>query len=51
VGGAFSYEITGTYDDWICEKLGRQSVLIELGSSSYSEFSRNYAALWAMARS
>jgi hypothetical protein len=51
VGGAFSYEITGTYDDWICEKLGRQSVLIELSSHYYSEFSRNYSALWAMARS
>jgi hypothetical protein len=51
VGGAFGYEITGTYDDWICEKLGRQSVLIELGSHYYSEFSRNYSALWAMARS
>lgn len=51
VGGAFGYEITGTYDDWICEKLGRQSVLIELASSSFSEFSRNRAALWAMARS
>lgn len=50
VSGAFSYEITGTYDDWICEKLGRQSVLIELATNS-SEFSRNKAALWAMARS
>lgn len=50
-GAAFSYEITGTYDDWICEKLGRQSVLIELATSTSSEFSRNRAALWAMARS
>lgn len=49
--GAFSYEITGTYDDWICEKLGRQSVLIELATSTSSEFSRNRSALWAMARS
>lgn len=51
VSGAFSYQITGTYDDWICEKLGRASVLIELASSSSPEFSRNKAALWAMARS
>ena len=50
VSGAFAYEITGTYDDWICEKLGRQSVLIEL-SINGAEFSRNKAALWAMARS
>lgn len=51
VSGAFSYEITGTYDDWLCEKLGRQSVLIELSSSSNAEFSRNKAALWEMAKS
>lgn len=50
VVGAFSYEITGTYDDWLCESLGRQSVLVELATNS-SEFSRNRLALWAMARS
>lgn len=49
--GAFSYEITGTYDDWLCEKLGRQSVLIEMATSSSAEFGRNKAALWEMARS
>ncbi len=49
--GAFSYEITGTYDDWLCEKLGRQSVLIELATSSNAEFNRNKAAMWEMARS
>jgi hypothetical protein len=51
VSGAFSYQITGTYDDWICEQLGRASVLIELATSTSSEFSRNKAALWAMAKS
>lgn len=51
VSGAFSYQITGTYDDWICETLGLPSVLIELSTSSNSEFSRNKAALWAMTRS
>ncbi|MES2630827.1 MAG: M14 family metallopeptidase [Patescibacteria group bacterium] len=50
-GSAFSYEITGTYDDWLCEKQGRQSVLLELASSSNAEFSRNKAAMWEMARS
>lgn len=49
--GAFSYEITGTYDDWLCEKLGSQSVLIELATSSSAEFARNKLALWQMARS
>lgn len=47
--GAFSYEVTGTYDDWICEKLGRASVLVELTTNSYAEFSRHKAALSAMA--
>lgn len=51
VSGAFSYEITGTYDDWLCQRYGYQSVLIELASSSNNEFSRNKAALWAMVRS
>jgi predicted deacylase len=50
-GGAFDYSITGTYDDWIREKLGLASVLVELSSNTNSEFSRNKAALWAMARS
>ena len=48
--GAFSYQITGTYDDWICEKLGLPSVLIELATSTNAEFGRNKSALWAMLR-
>ncbi|MFZ3010188.1 MAG: DUF2817 domain-containing protein, partial [Candidatus Microsaccharimonas sp.] len=45
VSGAFSYQITGTYDDWLCERLGLASVLIELATSTNAEFSRNRAAL------
>jgi hypothetical protein len=48
VGGAFSYEITGTYDDWICERLGLPSVLIELATQFSAEFDRNRDAMWAM---
>lgn len=51
VSSAFSYEITGTYDDWICQRLGLPSVLIELATRESSEFDRNRAAMWAMARS
>lgn len=47
---AFGYVITGTYDDWIAERLGLPSVLIELASSTNAEFSRNKAALWAMVK-
>ncbi len=50
VSGAFSYPITGTYDDWIRERCGLTSVLIELSSSTNSEFSRNRTALWTMAK-
>lgn len=46
VSGAFSYEITGTYDDWICERLGRASILIELATTWSAEFERNRSALW-----
>ncbi|MBC7943032.1 DUF2817 domain-containing protein [Candidatus Saccharibacteria bacterium] len=49
--GAFEYAVSGTYDDWISERLGLPSVLVELASSTNSEFYRNKAALWAMARS
>ena len=51
VSGAFAYQITGTYDDWICEKLGRRSVLVELTTNTNAEFSRHKAALWQMSRS
>ncbi len=51
VSGAFSYPITGTYDDWMREKYGLTSVLVELSNSYYSEFYRNREALWVMLRS
>ncbi len=47
----FEYQITGTYDDWILEKLGLASVLVELGSRTNAQWSRNVEALWAMLRS
>lgn len=48
--GSFGYHISGTADDYYREKLGVASILIELGSSSYHEFERNQAAMWAMMR-
>lgn len=47
----FEYAISGTWDDWLAERLGAASVLIELGSHSYHQFERNQAAMWAMVRS
>lgn len=46
----FDYAISGTYDDWIAEKLGLPSVLVELGSHTYSQFPINQRALWEMTR-
>ncbi len=47
----FDYEITGTYDDWLAEKLGVPSIVIELGSYSYRDFSHHRQAFWTMATS
>lgn|GEM_PF-5823351 len=46
----FEYSISGTADDWYAEALGVPSVLIELGSSTNHQFSRNQKAMWAMMR-
>ena len=46
---AFSYPITGTYDDWMREECGLTSVLVELSSNTSSQFDRNKDALWTMA--
>ena len=47
----FEYSISGTWDDYLAEKLGLASILIELGSHSYHQFERNQAAMWSMVRS
>lgn len=47
-GETFEYSVSGTADDWYGEKLGTASILIELGSSSNPQFSRNQKAMWAM---
>ena len=46
--GTFEYAVSGTADDWYAERLGVASILIELGSSTYSQFERNQRAMWAM---
>ncbi|MGB4420844.1 MAG: M14 family metallopeptidase [Candidatus Saccharimonadales bacterium] len=51
VVGAFSYPITGTYDDWARDRYGLTNVLVELSTNYYSEFSRNKTALWTMLKS
>lgn len=46
----FEYGISGTADDYYGEKLGVPSVLVELGSHSDPQFTRNREAMWAMMR-
>lgn len=46
----FDYQISGTADDWYAQKAGIASVLVELGSHTYSQFGLNQAAMWAMLR-
>ena len=46
----FDYAISGTLDDWMAEKFGLPSILVELGSHTYSQFPQNKAAMWEMAR-
>jgi predicted deacylase len=50
-GETFEYSISGTADDWYAEKLGVPSILIELGSNTAHQFSRNQKAMWAMLNS
>lgn len=47
---SFNYIITGTLEGWMSEKLNLPAVLIELSSSTDSEFSKNKNALWAMTK-
>jgi predicted deacylase len=47
-GDTFEYSISGTADDYYGQQLGVASVLIELGSHSDPQMSRNRPAMWAM---
>lgn len=42
----FDYAITGTYDDWLAQQLGVPSMIVELGSYSYRNFSHHKPAMW-----
>lgn len=44
----FEYGISGTADDYYGQVLGVPSVLIELGSHTDAQFSKNRSAMWAM---
>jgi len=44
----FDYGITGSYEDWTIQKVGIPSMVVELGSYSFRDFSHHRAAFWAM---
>lgn len=44
----FDYSITGSYEDWTYQKAGIPSMIVELGSYSYRNFSHHKEAFWAM---
>ena len=44
----FDYDTTGAFDDWLAEKYGIPSILIELGSHGGNEFNGHRAAILAM---
>lgn len=42
----FKYDTTGAMEDWMRDKLGRVAIVVELATSTSSEFGRNKDALW-----
>ncbi len=44
----FSYPTTGEFEDWLHDKMGIPTLLVELGSMSSSQFSKNKNAIWQM---
>ena len=44
----FDYSITGSYEDWTIQKQGIPSMIVELGSYSFRDFSHHRSAFWAM---
>lgn len=45
---AFNYDTTGAFDDWLAQKHGIASMLIELSTNTGNEFNRHRAAMMAM---
>ena len=46
----FDYSITGSYEDWTIQKVGIPSMVVELGSYTYRDFSHHKEAFWSMLR-
>lgn len=44
----FDYAITGTYDDWLAQRLGVPSMIVELGSYGYRDYGHHKQAMWSV---
>lgn len=44
----FDYAITGTYDDWLAQRLGVPSMIVELGSYSFRDYNHHKQAMWSV---
>lgn len=45
--GAFTYDITGTFEEW-AERRGYNALVVELSSAYYDQFTQNVKAMWDM---
>lgn len=48
IGGVFSHDTTGAFEDWLHDKHGISALLVELSTYSGNEFWSQRAAMWAM---
>jgi predicted deacylase len=48
LGGTFNYDTTGAYENWLHDKVGIPTLLIELPGNTANYFSRNRAPMWSM---
>jgi len=51
IGGVFSHDTTGAFEDWLHDKYGIPALLIELSSYGGNEFWHHQSAMWAMVKS
>lgn len=50
IGNFFDYTTTGAFEDWMEDKLSLEAMVIELRSSTATEFTLNRPAMWTMAQ-
>lgn len=48
LGNTFNYDTTGAYENWLHDKVGIPTLLIELPNHTSNYFSSNRAAMWSM---